>query len=165
MDAVLSAVREMTNAGIEPTESTYVAVMLAARNNPSVGPGRAIDVYDAAIANGFAPSSRTFDLAMECAVRSKRVADALKIKEDMESAGHATTPRTYAVLLNLLVNTDVGKRRGPKPRLIRTCKLFEEMLAKNVPPPARSIRSSSPRAARSNPTSSPGASRRWSTRG
>ena len=141
MDAVLSAVREMTNAGIEPTESTYVAVMLAARNNPSVGPGRAIDVYDAAIANGFAPSSRTFDLAMECAVRSKRVADALKIKEDMESAGHATTPRTYAVLLNLLVNTDVGKRRGPKPRLIRTCKLFEEMLAKNVPPPPAAFNS------------------------
>jgi hypothetical protein len=25
---------------------------------------------------------------------------------------------------------DVGKRRGPKPRLIRTCKLFEEMLVR-----------------------------------
>ena len=141
MDAVLSAVREMTNAGIEPTESTYVAVMLAARNNPSVGPGRAIDVYDAAVANGFAFSSRTFDLAMECAVRSKRVADALKIKEDMERAGLTTTPRTYAVLLNLLVNTDVGKRRGPKPRLIRTCKLFEEMLANNVAPPPAAFNS------------------------
>ena len=141
MDAVLSAVREMTNAGIEPTESTYVAVMLAARNNPSVGPGRAIDVYDAAVANGFAFSSRTFDLAMECAVRSKRVADALKIKEDMECAGLTTTPRTYAMLLNLLVNTDVGKRRGPKPRLIRTCKLFEEMLANNVAPPPAAFNS------------------------
>ena len=39
MDAARSPRFEMTNAGIEPTEATYVAVMLAARNNPSVGPG------------------------------------------------------------------------------------------------------------------------------
>ena len=51
----------------------------------------------------------------------------MRIKDDAEVAGHATTPRTYASLLNLLVNVDVGKRRGPKPRLIRTCKLFEEV--------------------------------------
>ena len=141
MDAVLSAVREMTAAGIEPTESTYVAVMLACRNNPSVGPGRAMDVYDAAAANGVNVSLRTYDLAMECAVRAKRVADALRVKEDMERSGHNITPRTYAVLLNLLANTDVGKRRGPKPRLVRTCKLFEEMLGKNVAPPPAAFNS------------------------
>ena len=72
-------------------------------------------------------SRRTFDLALECSVRARRVAEALRIKDDAETAGHATTPRTYASLLNLLVNVDVGKRRGPKPRLIRTCKLFEEV--------------------------------------
>ena len=165
MDAVLSAVREMTNAGIEPTESTYVAVMLAARNNPSVGPGRAIDVYDAAMANGFAFSSRTFDLAMECAVRSKRVADALKIKEDMERAGHATTPRTYAVLLNLLVNTDVGKPRAPRAPADSHVQLFEEMLANNVaPPPAAFARSSSPPNAPKVPDFVARSFRRWSTR-
>ena len=141
MDAVLSAVREMTAAGIEPTESTYVAVMLACRNNPNVGPGRAMDVYDAAVANRVTVSQRMYDLAMECAVRAKRVADALRVKEDMERSGHLTTPRTYAVLLNLVANTDVGKRRGPKPRLIRTCKLFEEMLGKNVPPPPAAFNS------------------------
>ena len=69
-------------------------------------------------------------MALECSVRARRVAEALRSKDDAEVAGHTTTPRTYASLLNLLVNVDVGKRRGPKPRLIRTCKLFEEMLVR-----------------------------------
>ena len=41
----------MTHAGIEPTESTYFAVMLVCRNNPNVGVARAMDVYEAMVAN------------------------------------------------------------------------------------------------------------------
>jgi len=51
MDSVLALVREMTHAGIEPTESTYFAVMLVCRNNPNVGVARAMDVYEAMVAN------------------------------------------------------------------------------------------------------------------
>jgi len=41
----------MTHAGIEPTESTYFAVMLVCRNNTNVGVARAMDVYEAMVAN------------------------------------------------------------------------------------------------------------------
>lgn len=51
MDSVLALVREMTHAGIEPAESTYFAVMLVCRNNPNVGVARAMDVYEAMVAN------------------------------------------------------------------------------------------------------------------
>ena len=51
MDSVLALVREMTHAGIEPTESTCFAVMLVCRNNPNVGVARAMDVYEAMVAN------------------------------------------------------------------------------------------------------------------
>ena len=134
MDGVLAIVREMRAAGIVPVDSTYLAVMLVCRNTP-VGPARAIEVYDAMRATGVAVSKRSYDLALECALRAKQVRDALRLKDDMQSAGIPISVYTYASLLKCLADNDLGKRRGAKHRLIRTCKLFEEMLACGLTPP------------------------------
>ena len=62
MDDVLVLVREMTEAGVAPAESTYVAIMLVCRDT-AVGPARAVEVYDAMKLVGVA-RKRSFDLAM-----------------------------------------------------------------------------------------------------
>ena len=139
MNAVLALVREMTYAGITPAESTYFAVMLVCRNT-AVGPARAIEVYDAMRLNGVEVSARTYNLAMECALRAKQVREAIRLKEDMQKTtdgGVFVGAKLYVGLLKVVADNDVGRRRGAKHRLIRTCKLFEEMLASDiVPPPA-----------------------------
>jgi pentatricopeptide repeat protein len=138
MDAVLALVREMLYAGITPAESTYFAVMLVCRNT-AVGPARAVEVYDAMRLNGVRVSKRTFDLALECTLRAKQVRDALRLKEDMQADGIPLGAKLFTSLLKCVADNDVGRRKGAKHRLIRTCKLFEEMLASGVPPPPASF--------------------------
>ena len=156
MDDVLVLVREMTAAGVAPAESTYVAIMLVCRDT-AVGPARAVEVYDAMKLVGVAPSSRSFDLAMTCAIRARKPEEALRLKEDADrgllvgaSADGASAdggsprrlrlhPRTFTALLKCVSECDFGRKRGAKARLIRTCRLFEEMLSSGplaVPPPA-----------------------------
>ena len=85
MDDVLVLVREMTAAGVAPAESTYVAIMLVCRDT-AVGPARAVEVYDAMKLVGVAPTKRSFDLAMTCAIRARRPEDALRLKEEADRA-------------------------------------------------------------------------------
>ena len=144
MDDVLFSVREMTAAGVRPAESTYVAIMLVCRDT-AVGPARAVEVYDAMKLVGVKPTARSFDLAMTCAIRARKPEDALRLKEDCASDfGLRLSPRTFTALLKCVSECDFGRKRGAKARLIRTCRLFEEMLeetsgdGKNeaIPPPA-----------------------------
>jgi len=135
MDDVLAVVREMTAAGVAPAESTYFAVMLVCRNVAAVGPARAVEVYDAMRLNDVKVNRRTYDLAFECAIRGKRVADAMRMKEDMLAEGVPVGAKMYTSLLRALADNDVGKKKGSKHRLIRTCKVFEEMLSTGVEPP------------------------------
>ena len=155
MDDVLVLVREMTAAGVAPAESTYVAIMLVCRDT-AVGPARAVEVYDAMKLVGVAPTKRSFDLAMTCAIRARRPEDALRLKEEADRAralapngpadasGDASSyatlhPRTFTALLKCVSECDFGRKRGAKTRLIRTCRLFEEMLSapgSTPPPPA-----------------------------
>ena len=144
MDDVLFSVREMTAAGVRPAESTYVAIMLVCRDT-AVGPARAVEVYDAMKLVGVKPTARSFDLAMTCAIRARKPEDALRLKEDCASDfGLRLSPRTFTALLKCVSECDFGRKRGAKARLIRTCRLFEEMLeetsgdGKNeaFPPPA-----------------------------
>ena len=149
MDDVLALVREMTNAGVVPVESTYVAIMLVCRDT-SVGPARAIEVYDAMKLVGVPTTKRAFDLVMSCAIRARKPEEALRLKHELALSAPVDgktnpvqmDPRTWTSLLKLVSECDFGKKRGPKQRLIKTCKLFEEMLAsgggdtKTQPPPA-----------------------------
>ena len=166
MDDVLVLVREMTAAGVAPAESTYVAIMLVCRDT-AVGPARAVEVYDAMKLVGVAPTKRSFDLAMTCAIRARRPEDALRLKEeadraralapngDTKSSYAALHPRTFTALLKCVSECDFGRKRGAKTRLIRTCRLFEEMLSApgSTPPPRRrSTCSSARRRARGSPT-------------
>ena len=143
MDDVLFSVREMTAAGVRPAESTYFAIMLVCRDT-AVGPARAVEVYDAMKLVGVKPTRRSFDLAMTCAIRARKPEDALRLKEDCASDSRLKlSPRTFTALLKCVSECDFGRKRGAKARLIRTCRLFEEMLEetsdvgdKAVPPPA-----------------------------
>ena len=141
MDDVLAIVQEMTTAGVVPVESTYVAIMLVCRDT-AVGPGRALEVYDAMKLVGVMPTTRSFDLAMTCCIRARRPEDALRLKSDAETHNINLHPRTFTALIKLISECDFGKKRGPKARLIKTCKLFEEMLSSGEnsqnaqPPPA-----------------------------
>ena len=144
MDDVLVLVREMTAAGVAPAESTYVAIMLVCRDT-AVGPARAVEVYDAMKLVGVAPTKRSFDLAMTCAIRARKPEDALRLKEEADKSGDASSsnltlhPRTFTALLKCVSECDFGRKRGAKTRLIRTCRLFEEMLSapgSTPPPPA-----------------------------
>ena len=137
MNDVLAVVREMTAAGIAPGESTYFAVMLVCRNVDGVGFERAVEVYDAMRLNGVEVSRRAYDVAVECAIRAKRVDDALRVKDDAAAAGVPIGPKLMTSLLRCAADVDAGRKRGAKHRLIRTCRVFEEMLADGaVPPPA-----------------------------
>jgi pentatricopeptide repeat protein len=135
MEEVLDLVREMRDAGVEPVESTYVAVMLVCRNIGA--PERAIQVYDAMVEAEVSMSARTFYLVIELALKAGAVKEALRIKDDMKYMGLRVGAKLYTDLLRALANTDMGKRKGPQDRLIRACRLFEEMLGEGVnPPPA-----------------------------
>ena len=57
--------------GRRPAESTCVAIMLVCRDTAAVPP-RAVEVYDAMKLVGVAPTKRSFDLAMTCAIRARR---------------------------------------------------------------------------------------------
>ena len=143
MDDVSAAVREMTAAGVAPAESTYIAIMLVCRDT-AVGPARAVEVYDAMKLAGVAPTPRSFELAMTCAIRARKPEDALRLWEDAvrgpDAARLRLRPRTFTALLKCVSECDFGRKRGAKARLIRTCRLFEETLSSNapgaVPPPA-----------------------------
>jgi len=133
MEEVLMLVKEMRDCGVEPVESTYVAVMLVCRN---VGaPERAVQVYDALADAGVSVSSRTFYLAIELALKAGMVRDALRVKDDMQYKMVPIGSRLYVTLLRAVADNDIGKRKGPQERLVRTCRLFEEMLADGVTPP------------------------------
>lgn len=133
MEEVLMLVKEMRDCGVEPVESTYVAVMLVCRN---VGaPERAVQVYDALADAGVSVSSRTFYLAIELALKAGMIRDALRVKDDMQYKMVPIGSRLYVTLLRAVADNDIGKRKGPQERLVRTCRLFEEMLADGVTPP------------------------------
>ena len=135
MEEVLDVVREMRDAGVEPVESTYVAVMLVCRKIGA--PERAIQVYDAMVEAEVSMSARTFYLVIELALKAGAIKEALRIKDDMKYMGLRVGAKLYTDLLRALANTDMGKRKGPQDRLIRACRLFEEMLGEGVnPPPA-----------------------------
>ena len=137
MNDVLAAVREMTAAGIAPGESTYFAIMLVCRNVDGVGFERAVEVYDAMRLNGVEVSRRAYDVAVECATRAKRVDDAIRVKDDAAAANVPIGPKLMTSVLRCAADVDAGRKRGAKHRLIRTCRIFEEMLADGaVPPPA-----------------------------
>ena len=106
-----------------------------------MGPGRAIEVYDAMRLNGVSVSKRTFDLVMECTLRASQVRDAIRLKEDMQADNIPIGAKLFTSLLRSLADNDVGRRKGAKYRLIRTCKLFEEMLASGVTPHPASFNS------------------------
>ncbi len=63
MEEVLKLVKEMRDAGVEPVESTYAAVMLVCQRIGS--PERAVQVYDAMKEAQVSISSRTCQLAIE----------------------------------------------------------------------------------------------------
>lgn len=133
MEDVLGLVKEMRDAGVQPVESTYVAVMLVCR---SIGaPERAVQVYDAMVDAQVRLSARTFQLAIELALSAGLVKDALRIKEDMRYVGLPVSSKMYVSLLKALADNDIGKRKGPRERLIRTCRLFEEMLSEDIDAP------------------------------
>lgn len=137
MNDVLAAVREMTAAGIAPGESTYFAIMLVCRKVDGVGFERAVEVYDAMRLNGVEVSRRAYEVAVECATRAKRVDDAIRVKDDAAAAGVPIGPKLMTSVLRCAADVDAGRKRGAKHRLIRTCRIFEEMLADGaVPPPA-----------------------------
>lgn len=133
MEEVLELVTEMRNAGVEPVESTYVAVMLVCQKIGS--PERAVQVYDAMKEAQVSISSRTCQLAIECSIKAELYKEALRIKDDMRYLGLPVSATLYVALLRALSNNDVGKRNKPKDRLIRTCRLFEEMLNQDIDPP------------------------------
>ncbi len=133
MEEVLKLVKEMRDAGVEPVESTYAAVMLVCQRIGS--PERAVQVYDAMKEAQVSISSRTCQLAIECSIKAEQYKDALRIKDDMRYLGMTMSPTLYVTLLRALSNNDVGKRNKPKDRLIRTCRLFEEMLNQDIDPP------------------------------
>lgn len=133
MEDVLALVKEMRDAGVQPVESTYVAVMLVCR---SIGaPERAVQVYDAMVESQVKLSARTFQLAIELALSAGLIKDALRIKDDMRYVGLAVSSKMYVSLLKALADNDIGKRKGPRERLIRTCRLFEEMLGDDIDAP------------------------------
>jgi pentatricopeptide repeat protein len=132
MEEVLGLVKEMRDAGVEPVESTYVAVMLVCQNVGS--PERAVQVYDAMTEAQVRMTGRTFHLAIELALKAEMFKDALRIKDDMRYVGLPVSSKLYVTLLRALADNDMGKRKGPQERLIRTCRLFEEMLNEDVDP-------------------------------
>ena len=135
MEEVLMLVKEMKDCGVEPVESTYVAVMLVCRNIGA--PERAVQVYDALADAGVSVSPRTFYLAIELALKANMIRDALRIKDDMQYKMIPVGSRLYVSLLRAVADNDIGKKKGPQERLVRTCRLFEEMLSESfTPPPA-----------------------------
>lgn len=129
MDQVLDRVREMTRAGVRPRDSTYYAVMRACRDAESVGAARAIEVYDAMRLNAARPSRKTLELAVECACKAGQAGHALRLKRDAtEVYRYPLGPRLLTMILRCVADNDVGSKRGAKHRLVRACKLFEEML-------------------------------------
>ena len=133
MEEVLDLVKEMREAGVQPVESTYVAVMLVCRSISA--PERAVQVYDAMVEAQVGMNSRTFQLAIELALKAGMIKDALRIKDDMRYLGFPVSSAMYVTLLKALADNDMGKRKGPNERLIRTCRLFEEMLNEDIDAP------------------------------
>ena len=71
------------------------------------------------------------------ATRAKRVDDAIRVKDDAAAANVPIGPKLMTSVLRCAADVDAGRKRGAKHRLIRACRIFEEMLADGaVPPPA-----------------------------
>ena len=59
------------------------------------------------------------------------------MKDDAAAANVPIGPKLMTSVLRCAADVDAGRKRGAKHRLIRTCRIFEEMLADGaVPPPA-----------------------------
>ena len=127
---VLPLVKEMRAFGIVPVEATYVAVIVACRNAGT--PERAIEVYDACRTSGIDISKRTMLLTMECALKAKKIAAAMRLKYDIEEKGWTLSPNIFDQLLKCTIDVDMPNENGKgklssKDRLVRACVLFEEM--------------------------------------
>ncbi|WP_205578879.1 hypothetical protein, partial [Pseudomonas aeruginosa] len=71
-------------------------------------------------------------LTMECALKAKKIAAAMRLKYDIEEKGWTLSPNIFDQLLKCTIDVDMpnenGKRKlSSKDRLVRACVLFEEM--------------------------------------